>query len=260
MSFELSLKDKTALVTAGTRGTGLALVKSLLAQGVKVITTARELPKIHSENLTFVQADLTTKDGCQILVQTIQEQFSSIDIVVHVLGGSKSPSGGYQQLDDDIWFDELSLNLLAAVRLDRALLPQMVKNRKGVVVHVTSIQSSLPLPEATTAYAASKAALSAYSKSISKEVSKYGVRVLRVSPGWIETEAALKLVDRVAKQANTDFEGGKKIIMDSLGGIPLGRPNTPEEVADLITFLVSERASSITGGEYVIDGGTIPTV
>lgn len=260
MSFELSLNGKSALVTAGTKGTGLAVVKALLSQGAHVITTARELPQTALENVTFIQADLATKDGCDLLIRAIQEHHRSIDIIVHMLGGSKSPSGGYQQLDDDTWLDEITLNLLPAVRLDRALIPQMTQNRKGVVIHVTSIQSSLPLPEATTAYAAAKAALSSYSKSISKEVAKYGVRVIRVAPGWIETEAAIKLVERVAKQAQTDFEGGRRIIMESLGGIPIGRPNTPEEVADLITFLVSERAGSITGCEYVIDGGTIPTV
>ncbi|MCE9685638.1 SDR family oxidoreductase [Shewanella sp. AS16] len=260
MSYELSLKGRTALVTGGTKGTGQAVVKALLAQGVRVLTAARELPETSTKNLKCVKADLSTKHGCDTLIQVANEQFGPLDIIVHVVGGSKSPSGGYQALDDSIWHEELSLNLFPAVRLDRSILPTMVQRHKGVVIHVTSIQSTLPLPEATTAYAASKAALSAYSKSVSKEVSKYGVRVIRVSPGWIETEAATRLVSRIAASSGTDYEGGKKIIMESLGGIPLGRPNTPDEVADLITFLVSDRASSITGCEYVIDGGTIPTI
>lgn len=129
-----------------------------------------------------------------------------------------------------------------------------------MIIHVTSIQRELPLPESTTAYAAAKAALATYSKSLSKEVSPKGVRVIRVSPGWIETEAAAQLATRLAQNNNTDYEGGKKIIMDALGGIPLGRPAKPQEVADLIAFLVSPRAGSITGTEYVIDGGTVPTV
>lgn len=131
----------------------------------------------------------------------------------------------------------------------------MVARGSGVVVHVTSIQRVLPLPESTTAYAAAKAALSTYSKAMSKEVSPKGVRVVRVSPGWIETEASVHLAERTAKQAGTDLEGGKKIIMDGLGGIPLGRPAKPEEVANLIAFLASDRAASITGTEYTIDGG-----
>ena len=117
----------------------------------------------------------------------------------------------------------------------------------------------LPLPESTTAYAAAKAALSTYSKSLSKEVTRKGIRVLRVSPGWVETEAAVDLAKRLAEQAGTDYEGGKQIIMSGLGGIPLGRPAKPREVADLVAFLASPRAASIAGAEYVIDGGTVPT-
>lgn len=128
-----------------------------------------------------------------------------------------------------------------------------------MVVHVTSIQGVMPLPESTTAYAAAKAALSTYSKSIAKEISSKGIRVVRVSPGWIATEASVRLAERLAKQAGTDLDGGKKLIMDALGGIPLGRPANPEEVADLIAFLAPDRASSITGTEYTIDGGTVPT-
>lgn len=128
-----------------------------------------------------------------------------------------------------------------------------------MVVHVTSIQGVMPLPESTTAYAAAKAALSTYGKSIAKEISSKGIRVVRVSPGWIATEASVRLAERLAKQAGTDLEGGKKIIMDALGGIPLGRPANPEEVANLIAFLAPDRASSITGTEYTIDGGTVPT-
>jgi NAD(P)-dependent dehydrogenase (short-subunit alcohol dehydrogenase family) len=136
----------------------------------------------------------------------------------------------------------------------------MIERGSGVVVHVTSIQRQLPLPESTTAYAAAKAALSTYSKSLSKEVTPKGVRVVRVSPGWVETEAAVALANRLAADAGVDYEGGKQIIMNSLGGIPLGRPARPAEVADLIAFLVSRRASAISGVEYVIDGGTLPTV
>ena len=150
-------------------------------------------------------------------------------------------------------------NLMPAVRLDRALLPTMIAQGSGVIIHVTSIQRELPLPDSTTAYAAAKAALSTYSKSLSKEVAPKGVRVVRVSPGWVETESSVRLAERLAVQAGTDYEGGKQIIMKGPGGIPLGRPAKPGEVADLIAFLASPRAASITGTEYVIDGGTVPT-
>jgi NAD(P)-dependent dehydrogenase (short-subunit alcohol dehydrogenase family) len=117
----------------------------------------------------------------------------------------------------------------------------------------------MPLPEATIAYAAAKAALANYSKGLSKEVGPKGIRVVRVAPGWVETEAAVGLVTEIARKNNTDYEGARKSLMASLGGIPIGRPAKPIEVADLVAFLVSPRAASITGTEYVIDGGTVPT-
>src|SRR4249919_2216087 len=109
-------------------------------------------------------------------------------------------------------------NLFAAVRLDRGLLPSMIEQGSGVIIHITSIQRAMPLPEATTAYAAAKAALSTYSKSLSKEVSPKGIRVIRVSPGWIETEAAVRLVNRIAAQNSIDFAAAQRRLMDSLGG------------------------------------------
>ena len=158
------------------------------------------------------------------------------------------------------WQRALDLNLFPAVRLDRALLPTMLDQGSGVIIHVTSIQRVMPLPEATIAYAAAKAALANYSKGLSKEVSPKGVRVVQVSPGWVETEAAVGLVNELAASKGTDYDGARKALMDSLGGIPIGRPAQPKEVADLVAFLASPRAASITGAEYVIDGGTLPTV
>jgi NAD(P)-dependent dehydrogenase (short-subunit alcohol dehydrogenase family) len=163
-------------------------------------------------------------------------------------------------LDDNEWRRALDLNLFPAVRLDRALLPKLIEQGSGVVIHVTSIQRQLPLPESTIAYAAAKAALANYSKSLSKEVSPKGIRVVAVSPGWVETEAAVRLVERLAKSSGTDYEAARQGLMNSLGGIPIGRPAKPQEVADLVAFLASSRAGSITGAEYVIDGGTVPTV
>ena len=147
--------------------------------------------------------------------------------MIHVLGGSSTPSGGFAAISDEQWFAELNFNLMPAVRLDRALLPTMLAQGAGVIVHVSSIQRQMPLPSATTAYAAAKAALTTYSKSLAKEVSPKGVRVVSVAPGWIETEASVAFTARIAEQAGTDLAGGKRLVMDSLGGIPLAGPPHP---------------------------------
>lgn len=253
----LTLEGKRALITGGTQGAGAATVALFRELGARVLTVARSMTDLPPE--MFVTADLTTPDGCATLARAVQDRMGGVDIIVHMLGGSSAPGGGFAALGEAEWRDELNLNLMPAVRLDRALIPGMLEQGSGVVVHVTSIQRTLPLPEATTGYAAAKAALSVYSKSLSKEVAPKGVRVVRVSPGWIATDASIRLAERLAAEAGTDLEGGKRMIMDSLGGIPLGRPSTPEEVANLIAFLASDRAGSITGTEVVIDGGTVPT-
>lgn len=260
MSFDLQLKGLRALVTGGTKGVGAAVAQGLQDAGVQVMATARSAPARPTEGVAYVSADLSTAEGAAAVARSVLERWGGVDILVNVLGGSSASGGGFAALTDAHWSDEINRNLMPAVRLDRALLPAMLAQGSGVIVHVSSIQRLLPLPESTTAYAAAKAALSTYSKALSKEVTLKGVRVVRVSPGWIETEASVALAERLAKQAGTDYEGGKQIIMQSLGGIPLGRPARPQEVADLITFLVSPRAGSISGSEHLIDGGTVPTV
>ncbi len=260
MNFDLQLRGQRALVTGGTKGAGAALVQRLVELGMDVIATARALPADPVAGVHYVTADLGTASGTAALADEVRRRWDGLDVIVHVLGGSSSPGGGFAALTDDHWAQELAQNLMPAVRIDRALLPGMLARGSGVIVHVSSIQRVLPLPESTIAYAAAKAALSTYSKALSKEVTPQGVRVLRVSPGWIETEAAIAMTRRVAERAGTDDEGGRRLIMQSLGGIPLGRPALPMEVADLIAFLVSPRAGSISGSEHLIDGGTVPTV
>jgi NAD(P)-dependent dehydrogenase (short-subunit alcohol dehydrogenase family) len=252
---------KRALVTGGTSGIGEAVARRLLDGGAKVITTSRNSKSDHEErDHIFIEADLSTSEGCTKVINEIISRFGGVDILVNVLGASSAPTGGFSVLSDDEWQKELNINLLAAVRLDRGLLPAMLKQGSGVIIHISSIQRRLPLYESTLAYAAAKAALTTYSKGLSNEVGPKGVRVNTVAPGWIETSAAQGLLQRMAKQAGTDVEAARQVLMKSLGGIPIGRPGRPEEVAELVAFLVSNRALSINGSEYVIDGGTVPTV
>src|SRR5438876_5260264 len=211
---------KRALVTGGTKGMGEAIVRRLAAAGAMVATTARSsLPEGQTVKL-FIQADVSTPEGVGKVAREVLDRFGGLDILVHNVGGSSAPAGGFSVLDDNEWHKALDLNLFPAVRLDRALLPSMIEQKSGVIVHITSIQRQLPLPEATIAYAAAKAALANYSKGLSKEVSPKGVRVVRVSPGWVETDGAVGLVEEIARQNATDYETARKIVMASLGGIP----------------------------------------
>jgi NAD(P)-dependent dehydrogenase (short-subunit alcohol dehydrogenase family) len=260
VSSETEFIGKRALVTGGTKGIGEAVAARMREAGATVLTTARSRPDQPAPGEMFVSADLTTAEGCAVVADAVRDRLGGIDIIVHVVGGSSAPAGGFAVLNDDDWYRALHLNLFPAVRIDRALLPMMLAQGSGVIIHITSIQRQLPLPEATIAYAAAKAALANYSKGLSKEVSPKGIRVVAVSPGWVETEAAVGLVNELAAKMGTDYEGARRALMTSLGGIPIGRPAKPIEVADLVAFLASDRAASINGCEYVIDGGTVPTV
>ena len=204
-----SLDGKMAVVTGGTQGIGQAVVARLRELDAKVLTTARTTPTELVEPDLFVAADISTAEGCALVANAVRERLGGVDTIVHVVGGSSAPAGGFAVLDDREWQRAIDLNLLSAVRLDRALLPAMLEQGSGVIIHITSIQAELPLPDATIAYAAAKAALSNYSKGLSKEVSPKGIRVVRVSPGWVETEAAVRLVTELARNTGTDYEGAR---------------------------------------------------
>ena len=252
-------KGKRILVTGGTKGIGEAIVNRLVRGGATVIATARSLPAAGPPE-RFVQADVSTRQGVEQVIKAVMDRLGGVDTLIHNVGGSAAPGGGALALSDDDWQQAFNTNLFSAVRLDRGLLPSMLKQGSGVIIHISSIQRSLPLHDATLAYAAAKAALTNYSKGLSKEVSPKGIRVNTVAPGYTETQAAQGMVNEIAQRTGVSQDAARQRIMDSIGGIPLGRPNRPEEVSELVAFLASDRASSITGSEYVIDGGTIPTV
>ncbi|SDG95074.1 SDR family oxidoreductase [Chitinophaga filiformis] len=254
------LAGKIALVTGGTKGIGKAVVKRLELAGATVIVTARNQPEEPDATYTFIAADLSRAEEVSKVANIIHKQFGRIDIIINNMGANVYPGGGFSTLTDEHWDQALQVNLLSSVRLDRALLPAMLAQKSGVIIHISSTSSQFPIWESTMAYSVAKSALNTYSKALATEVAGKGIRVVTVSPGLNKTEAMTYFLEDYAKQSNISVEEMTQNLFERVGGVPMGRMAEPEETAELIYFLVSPAASYITGANLVIDGGNFPVV
>jgi NAD(P)-dependent dehydrogenase (short-subunit alcohol dehydrogenase family) len=246
------LEGKRALVTGGTRGMGEAVAGLLADSGARVVVAGRHGPD--GFPVPVIEADLSSPEGATLVASRAVEIFGGLDIIVHCVGTSSTRPGGALALTDDDWAQALSTNLLSAVRVDRALLPGMVKQGSGAIVHVASLQWKRP-HESSPAYGPAKAALRSYSKGLATEFGPAGIRVNTVTPGYIATPLAEARITEMMAQDGSTRQQAEAALLAIIGGVPLGRPGTTAEVAQLVAFLVSDSAAYLTGGEFVIDGG-----
>jgi NAD(P)-dependent dehydrogenase (short-subunit alcohol dehydrogenase family) len=251
------LSGKRVLVTGGSRGLGAATVRRFAAAGATVLAAARTAPRDGDLPATFIAADVATVAGVAELGRQVLDTVGGVDVLVNNAGAASGPAETLTRTDES-WISDLDVNLLSAVRLDRQLVPGMVERGSGVVVHVSSIASHLP-QSGQVAYAAAKAALNAYSRTLAAEVGPGGVRVVCVLPGFIPTPGAVAHHQRIADSRGVSLEQAQRDLATSLN-VPMGRPGTPEDAAELIVFLASQRARWLTGAQYRVDGGILPVV
>jgi NAD(P)-dependent dehydrogenase (short-subunit alcohol dehydrogenase family) len=257
---DLHMKGQTAIVTGASRGIGLAVTRGLVAEGVNVTAAARkssaELDELASTGMVqAVEVDLAEPDGPASLVAGAGDR---VDILVNNVGSAPARPAGFGEITDEEWLVSLTLNLMAAVRTTRAALPVMLAAGKGAIVNVSSANAFLPDP-AVMDYSAAKAALASFSKSLSKEVGSHGIRVNTVSPGPVATDLWLGGQGVAATVSRATGARPEDVQSQAAGQMVTGRFSRPEEVADMVLILASDRTANVTGADITIDGGLIPT-
>jgi NAD(P)-dependent dehydrogenase (short-subunit alcohol dehydrogenase family) len=252
---ELGLAGKVAIVTGGSKGIGRATALGLIAEGASVLVCARGQEALDEvvaaagaasrERIAAIAADLTDGAAIKRVVAHCVEQFGRVDILINNAGSARP--GEFLKLDDQAWIDDWQLKFFGYVRMAREVLQRMERQGGGVILNVIGAAAMNPRRSYMIGGAAN-AALNHFTKALADEGSKAGVRVVGINPGPILTERLLKMRTGLTQSAEAADEAFRKMT-------PLGRVGKVEEVADLVTFLVSERAAFIHGANITIDGG-----
>ncbi|MGO1050241.1 SDR family NAD(P)-dependent oxidoreductase [Crossiella sp. CA198] len=260
---DVQLSGKTALVTGASRGIGLAIVTTLIGEGMRVVAGSRTVsPELAASGATAIQVDLAAADGPARLVVGALAELGEIDLVVNNVGGGDSDggqTGGFATFDDQAWQRMFELNFFSAVRTTRAALPSLLR-RKGAIVNISSNGARMP-HAGPMPYTTAKAALTAFGKALAEEVTPLGVRVNTISPGPVRTsmwEAPDGYGADLARSLGVPHAQFLAQLPAGLG-LSTGRFVEPAEVAALVSYLASPLAGSITGTDHLIDGGQLKT-
>jgi NAD(P)-dependent dehydrogenase (short-subunit alcohol dehydrogenase family) len=258
---DLNLTGKVAVVTGASQGIGLAVTRALVAEGARVVAGSRTITNelvalADTGHVMAVPVDLSTPEGPAELVERV-EHFGGLDIVVNNVGAVTPRTAGFLAVSDDDWLTTLNLNLMAAVRTTRAAIPYLLDRGSGNVITIASVNAFLPDPGVVD-YSAAKAAVWNLSKALSKEFGPRGLRFNTISPGPVSTPLWLGetgVAATIAQSTGVSFDEARTRIIAAGGGFSTGRFTEPEEVADLVLLLASDRAGNVTGADFLIDGG-----
>jgi NAD(P)-dependent dehydrogenase (short-subunit alcohol dehydrogenase family) len=261
---DLELSGKVAVVTAASKGIGLAIVKALAAEGAHVVAGARTVASLADiPRVTPVAVDLASAEGPGELVAKAIEQHGRLDVLVNNMGAVRLRLNGFLGTSDEEFEWALAMNFFSALRATRAAIRQMLEQGGGAIVNVASVNAFFQPDGGTVDYGAAKAALVNLTKSLSQEFGPRGIRVNDVSPGPVSTDLWLGdggVAQTVGKAMGIDADAAREKVIDGIGGFATGRFTTPEEVATLVVMLASPRTANVTGSNYVIDGGLIKTL